>query len=182
MGEQETDAAVARARLRLLAAEFTTPRATRRAAAGRRTPTTAPREPINLDILDHLTKSTREIVDYTREVVPDADPPPATAEGIYGWMVKLTPHLDVDRQMVRDAIIHRQALEHAIAMGDKDVIRYEECPGCTCWSLFWRYGEDQAACVNRYCADQLGRPSLWTLQQIAEHYVDVKYAARKAAT
>ncbi|MGY0065148.1 hypothetical protein ACWY4P_53505 (plasmid) [Streptomyces sp. LZ34] len=181
MGEQDTDAAVARARLRLLAAEFTTPRTTRR-APGRRAPTPTPHELINLDILDHLTKSTREIVEYTREVVPDASPPPTVAGGIYGWMVKLTPHVDIKRQMTRDAIIHRQSLEHALVMGDKDVIRYEECPGCTCWSLFWRRDEDQAACVNRYCAERLGRPSLWTLQQIAEHYVAEKYAARKHAT
>ena len=181
MGESDTDAAVARARLRLLAAEFTTPRTTRRAPA-RRAPATAPSEPINLDILDHMMKAAREIIDYTREVVPDASPPPAAAEGIYRWMVKLTPHLDAERQMVRDAIIHRQALEHALAMNDEDVIRYEECPGCTCWSLFWRADDEQAACVNRYCAAQLGRPSVWTLQQIAEHYVDVKYAARKHAT
>lgn len=181
MGEQDTDAAVARARLRLLAAEFTTPATTRR-ISGRRTPTPTPQEPVNLDILDHLMKSTREVVDYTREVVPEASPPPAIDEGIYGWMVRLTPHVDLEKQMARDAIIHRQSLEHAIAMGDKNVIRYEECPNCSCWSLFWRYEEDQAACVNRYCTDRLGRPNLWTLGQIAEHHVAAKYAARRTAT
>lgn len=181
MGEAETDAAVARARLRLLTAEFTTPTSSRR-THGRRAPTPAPREPVNLEILDHVTKSAREIVDYTRQAVPEASPPPATAEDIYNWMVRLTPHLDVERQMARDAIIHRQSLEHALAMGDKDVIRRETCPSCCCWSLFWRRGEEQAACVNRHCTDQLGRPSLWTLKQIAEHRVAAKYAARKTAT
>ncbi|NUP35753.1 MAG: hypothetical protein HOY76_01700 [Streptomyces sp.] len=137
---------------------------------------------MDLGVLDHVIKSVREVTTHTRAAAPNAEPPPAAAADIYQWMIEATPHLDVERKMIRDAMIYRQGLEHALEMNDEDVVGLEPCPSCACWGLFWQSDHQKAMCANRRCNDRLGQPSMWTLQQLARHHVARKYADRKTAT
>lgn len=181
MGEQDQDADTARARLRLLAAEFTTPI---RNQSGPRRPTPAAQAsaPIDLGVLDQVMKAQREITDHIYTAVPDVSPPPAEAAEIYGWAYKATAHLDVAHRMARDALVYRQSLKHALLMGDDSVIHWEPCPNCACWGLFWQPEHRKALCANRRCTDRLGRPNMWTLRELAQSHVAAKYAARRTAT
>ena len=181
MGEQDQDASTARARLRLLAAEFTTP-ARNQSGPRRPTPAAQALAPIDLGVLDQVTKAQREITDHTRAAVPDASPPPAVTADIYGWAYKTTSHLDVAHRMARDAMIYRQSLEHALLMGDSMAVRKEPCPDCSCWSLFWQPVTGKVTCVNRRCTERLGHPATWTLRELAQRHVAAKYAARRSAT
>ncbi len=181
MGE-DISAAAAR-RMRLLTDDLARPR-TRSRDANRghvrsTTPTHAP-SPIHVGILDHIRRSVDEVVTHTRASNPEASPAPAGhPEQIYAWAKQETAHLDAERQLVRDALIYRQSLEHALEDGDEDVIRPIPCPECGCWSLFWRARQHRAACLYQPCATD-GVPRLWTLAQLAQKQVEKK--ARRAAT
>lgn len=179
MGNGADDTTVtAERRMRLIRNEFTT--RARSTDPGPRTRAPHSPSPIDLDILDHVTRSVAEIVTHTRAVAPDAGPAPADAAKVYAWMRDHTAHLDETRQRVRDTLVFRQSLEHAVRMGDEKAIRRERCPGCECWGLFWRAAAKRAVCVNRYCVDDMGRPSVWTLAQLAQHHM--AQIPRRAAT
>ncbi|MFB9558597.1 hypothetical protein [Streptomyces roseoviridis] len=174
-GDDSTPAA----RLRLLQAEFLQPG---RSHAERITGSTTPAAPIRLAVYDHIRASVEEAAEHTRTAAPGARPRPAGLDELYGWMVKETAHLDAERQRARDGLIYRQGLEHAILMGDHTIVRRHACPACSTWSLFWRPERKAAVCVNRYCADDDGTSSTWTLAQIAEHHIARKTPSARRAT
>jgi hypothetical protein len=183
----------AAARLRLLQDEFLTPGSARRDI--RVTSSTEPAAPLRLAIYDHIKATVDEIADMTRHVraTAPATPRPAAAHLVYDWMVRETAHLDEHVQRARDALIYRQSLEHAILIGETGVIRRHPCPACDTWGLTWdrdRAGADQGdgatgprgvvVCLNRYCADDDGAASTWTLAQLADDHVArrIRTAAR----
>ncbi|GAA2770609.1 hypothetical protein XF35_39120 [Streptomyces platensis subsp. clarensis] len=168
------------ARLRLLQAEFLQPGPGERAE--RVTTSTTPAAPIRLSVYEHIRASVEEAAEHTRAAAPDAAPRPRGLDELYGWMVAETAHLDAERQQARDALIYRQGLEHAILMGEESVIRRHACPGCATWSLFWRPERRAAVCVNRYCADDDGVSTYWTLAQIAKEYIARQAVSARRAT
>ncbi|CAM5493301.1 MULTISPECIES: hypothetical protein [Streptomyces] len=176
MGDDETG--TAKARLRLLRQEFTTPRA-HRDPGPRTAPTSRP--PADLGIIDHMAAAVREVIDHTRAVAPTAGPAPTDA-AVYDWMQEHTAHLGAEQQTARDAMVIRHSFEHALAAGDADIIRWETCPRCACWGLFWQTPTTRAACANSKCVDAKGRPSVWTLAQLAEHRAAAQTARSRTAT
>ncbi|MFE6126686.1 hypothetical protein ACFQ6Q_00215 [Streptomyces sp. NPDC056437] len=172
------DAETAARRLRLLQAEFLEPT---RGEPGLRTGTrTSPPAPLHLGILDHMKASVEEVIAHTRQQAPNASPIPAEAGDVYDWCVQQTPHLDGERQAIRDALIFRQSLEHAIAMGDIKAVRKLPCPGCGCYGLLWRAGA--ALCPYDRCTDSRGMANRWSLAQLAHHHVAFKKMLKTHAT
>lgn len=180
MGMDET--ATARARLRLLKTEYAAPGLRQPGPRTRSAPQPRPSTPADLSFVDYVAKAAREIVTHTQAVAPDAGPPPADDAAKYEWMRRETSHLAVEQQMVRDAMLIRHSLEHALEAGDEDVVRWEPCPRCDCWGLFWRDDQQRVFCANSTCADRRGWPSVWTLSQLAEDLVVARNARSVAAT
>ncbi|MEU6979670.1 hypothetical protein [Streptomyces sp. NPDC046371] len=175
-GDDSTPAA----RLRLLQAEFLQPG---REVHGERVTTSAtPSAPIRLSVYEHIRATVEEATEHTRAAAPEAAPRPRGLDELYGWMRSETEHLDAARQQARDALIYRQGLEHALLMDEVSVIRQHVCPGCSTWSLFWRPERKAAVCVNRYCADDDGMSSYWTLAQIARDHIARQIPAARRAT
>jgi len=176
------ETATARARLRLLKQEYATPGLRQPGPRTRSAPHPPPSAPADLAIIDHVRQAAREIVTYTQSVAPDAGPAPADDADKYEWCRRETASLAPQQRMVRDAMLIRHGLEHALEAGDEAVIRQEACPRCRCWGLFWRAVQQVAFCANATCTDRRGRPSLWTLRQIAEARVVARNARSVAAT
>lgn len=153
------------------------PRAERTARA------TEPAAALRLDTYDHLQRTVNEAAALAKSLCDGAEPyepRPAKVEDTYQWLTAETSHLDQRRQMARDAVIYRQGLEHAILMGDTKAIRRHACPGCDTWGLTWDRHHKTVACLNRYCADDDGRRTTWSLAQIAEDHIrrQIRPAAR----
>lgn len=170
----------ATSRLRLLYENYREhPRTT---PTGPRARSTVPGTPLNLATVDHIAASVKEVADYTREVAPDADPLPEAVLDVYRWCVENTAHAPDIVQQRRDAIVYRQQLEHAIAMGDVDVIRPHRCPGCDTYSLFWQAARARALCTNRRCTARDGSSRTWTLAKLAYEHVTAQKSVRVRAT
>jgi hypothetical protein len=150
-------------------------------SAPRSTPA-APAAPAPLHVVDHIHDSVQEVIDDTLAANPDAGPLPERVEGIYLWSMANTRTAEPAQQQRRDTIIYRQALEHAIAMGDTEVIRPHRCPACRTFGLFWRGEFRRAVCTNRRCLDDEGLTSKWTLAQLAFEHVAARNSMRVHAT
>jgi hypothetical protein len=143
----------------------------------------APEALVDLDVVDHIQASLREVVDDTLAANPDAGPLPARVEGAYRWYVENTAHAPEAVRQRRDTVIYRQGLEHAIAMGNVKVIRPHRCPQCRTLGLMWPRGAEAAVCTNRNCVDADGMSSTWTLARLAyEHVAGQKNHGRVSAT
>lgn len=182
-GTGETDAAAAAARLRLIETEFITPRRHPGDAAARGTrPTHAP-APVDLGTLDYMRTAVDEVIAHTRTVAPHAGPAPADAPAVYGWMREHNAHAEHDEQRrAGEAIVYRQGLEHALAVGDETVVRRLPCPACGCWGLFWRPAARRAACVNRKCTDPTGGANTFSLAHLAQQHIAARNTAARRAT
>lgn len=171
--DDTTPAQRAAASLRLLHAGLTALPARPSDPSGHtRSPHGAP--PIHPGILDYLVSSEDEVVRHARTAVP-ADqvqrPIPREHADVYTWLAEHTPYLDPEARRVGDAIVYRQALEHALRARDVTVIRKERCPSCRCLGLIWRPSEQRAVCSNG--RDLLhGRPRRYTLAELAEKAVE----------
>ncbi|MFF6903473.1 hypothetical protein [Streptomyces hydrogenans] len=155
------------------------PRAERTARA------TEPAAAIRLDVYDHMMQTVQEVTDLAQELRADDAPcvPPAhQRRDVYEWLVEKTDHLSPARQQARDALIYRQGLEHALVMGEANVIRRHPCPACTTWGLMWDRSAEEARCTNLRCADDEGQAATWTLAQIAEHHVARRNSCAARAT
>jgi hypothetical protein len=177
MGE-DTDTPAAR--LRLLQEEFVTPRRGGRAA--RSAPTATAISPAALDVIDLMDASVDEVISHTRAVAPDAGPIPARRHDIYDWARAATPRLDPDRHHAREAMIYRQSLEHAIAMGDTKVVRTHPCRACGCVGLFWDRVTRKAVCVNQRCTSPKGLTNTWSLSDLAEDHIRRQETRKLRAT
>ncbi|MGS2592084.1 hypothetical protein [Streptomyces hebeiensis] len=169
----------AASRLRTLAEHYIEP--VRTGPAGRGVSSPEGRAPLNLGIINHMAACRAEVLEHAERDAPDAEPAPTLPDGIYAWWRNNTRHLDAEKRQARETVIYRQALEHAIAMGDYKVIRRHPCPACGCWGLFWRATARRAACSNLDCLDADGMTSTWGLSRLAhEHITRQKNAAERA--
>jgi len=148
--------------------------------ADRGTRATEPGAAMRLDVYDHMAAAVDETVALAVSLCDDQEPyekpPTRQVEHVYQWLVDETPHLDEERQQVRDALIYRHGLEHAILIGESDIIRRHPCPACVTWGLVWDQHAEQVVCWNRHCAavDDDGRPATWTLAQLAKDHIERK--------
>jgi hypothetical protein len=126
---------------------------------------------VDLDVVDHIQASLREVVDDTLAANPDAGPLPPRVEGAYRWYVENTANAPEAVQQRRDTVIYRQSLEHAIALGNTKVVRPHRCPQCRTLGLMWPRGGERAVCTNRRCLDADGMSSTWDLAQLAYAYI-----------
>ena len=162
-------------RLRLLELEFLVPGDNGPGDGRSATRTTSPAL-VNLGILDHMNRAVAEVVEHVQAENPQARPYSGGAAGIYTWMHE--NDTAPERQDVREALIYRQGLEHAIAAGNTKVIRPHRCPACRTYGLFWREQAGHAACVNRHCVDEHGLSRTWSLERLAQqHIADQKLRA-----
>lgn len=170
-------------RLRLLQTEFTQPGQNREPGA-RAAPTATSSAPLNLSIIDHIRAAVAEVVAQARTDQPEtrpAVPVPADPAAVYGWWQSI-PVEDEDRQAVRDQVIYRQGLEHAILMGDDSVVCRHPCPECGCWGLFWDSARRRAVCTNLDCVDDKGLTHAWTLKRLAFERIAAEKMLKKRAT
>ena len=176
-GGSDTSASTAGSRLRALQQELAQPIARRGdGQPGRATAVHGP-APLDLGLMDYLDRHVAEAATVTRQLAPDAGQAPRTAE-VYAWMEEQTAHLDAERALVRDAMVYRHNLALAIAAGDDAVVRREPCPGCGCWGTTWNAATRRAMCPVRSCTDKRGRPSTWSLAQLAEEAVRTRALSR----
>ncbi|MFJ3283351.1 hypothetical protein [Streptomyces halstedii] len=169
-------------RLRLLQAEFTQHQRRGPEPTGRTATRAEAPAPIDLGTLDYMAAAAAEMVRHTRAAAPGVDPYTGPLLGLYDWSREHTAHLTPERQQAREALIYRQGLEHAIAMGDTTVVRKHPCPACGCWGLQWGEGERKAVCTQHYCQDAGGLTHRWTLERLAREHVAAKSALTSRAT
>jgi hypothetical protein len=131
----------------------------------------APEALVDLDVVDHIQASLREVVDGTLAANPEADPLPERVQDVYRWVVENTATAPEAVQQRRDTVIYRQSLEHAIALGNVKVVRPHRCPQCRTLGLMWPRGGERAVCTNRRCLDADGMSSTWDLAQLAYAYI-----------
>jgi hypothetical protein len=122
-----------------------------------------------LAIVDHITDSVREVVDYTRSVNTLTTPLPEDVAGVYAWCVANTRHAPETHQFRRDVIVYRQRLEHALRAGDDSVIPPHRCPRCRTFGLMLRFGK--VVCTNRRCLTSDGMTRTWSLGRLAYEHV-----------
>lgn len=142
---------------------------------GRNRPT-APASPIHAGILDHMLATRDEIVEQARAVIPPEQirrPAPRRHDAFYEWLGEHTPYLDEKARLVTEAMMYRQGLQLRMKTRDAAAIRWERCPSCRCFSLWWRRPFNAAVCFNTNDLDDSGRPRRYTLQQIAENAVEI---------
>lgn len=130
------------------------------------------RAPVDLALIDYVTGVVAEAAAFVHATTPPDQPLPAGPgpDRLYDWIDAHTGHLDTARAAARDALVYRQALEHALRAGDETVIRREACPACGCLGLFWSPERQRARCAYAPCRTK-GRPSTWTLAQLATAHV-----------
>lgn len=148
----------------------------------RRSPSTTPSAPLDLGIVDHMTRTVADIADHTMHVNPQAGPLPARVEDIYDWYIANTGDADEAERRYRDALIELHRLEHAVRLGEVDEVCKHPCPRCGCWGVMWPPGGSRAECTNRRCRTPDGMSSTWTLEQLAAQKVQRTEIWRRNAT
>lgn len=147
----------------------------------RRSTPTAPSTPLDLGLLDYYTEHVDEVVTHTRDVAGPV-PRPRDDEDLYDWYVEHTGNAPADQQALRDLVIERHALEHAIKLGDTDEVCKHPCPRCGCWGLMWDPAGNRALCSNRRCRTPDGLTSRWTPARLAAQRVQRSEIWRQNAT
>lgn len=137
--------------------------------------------PLNLGVIDHLRACVDEVVQHTRTADPQAGPAPEVAS-LYDWFREHTADSSEEQARVREAVIYRQGLEHAILQGETDIICTHPCPGCGTWGLQWSNARRRALCLNGDCRDRTGAGSTWSLGRIATHHIAEQEVRRRRAT
>lgn len=137
----------------------------------RRSPSTTPAAPLNVGLVDYLARTVDELVTLTRDIAPDAGPLPERLEGLYDWCIEHTGNADADQQAHRDFLFEKQRLEHAVRLGEHNVVCEEPCPGCGRWGLMWDDEGSRARCTHGRCHTPEGLTSTWTLSRLATQKV-----------
>ena len=182
MGHSTTQAATSASRaLRLLSHPDMRHQPTTEAQPRRATPTT-PGTPLNLGLVDYLTRTTSEVADHARKIDPAAGPLPDDLGDLYPWWIEHTADADSAEQAFRDTVIERHRLEHAIRLGQTEEVCKNPCPGCGCWGLEWDGGGNRALCLNRRCRTPDGYASTWTLARLATQKIQRTEIWRRNAT
>lgn len=144
---------------------------------------THPGLPVNVRVLERIDQTVAEVVAYTREVNPQADPPPADVCDVYRWCVENTAHAPEVEQQRREVLEYRHALEHAVAAGETDVIRPHRCPECRTFGLMWDSHRRVIRCTNRECVDDNGLGTVVDFARLAqEHIAGKRKFQRMSAT
>lgn len=162
---QDTAGAAARAFRLLNSPELLHP--ARAAPDARRPTSTTPAAPLDLGLLDYLDAHVDEVITHTRAAAEDPAPLPPQRADIYDWCEQVIPTAEADQQLLLRTMLERHRLEHAIRLGDFDVVCKEPCPKCGCWGLMWEPAAQRALCSNRRCRTPDGLSSRWTLARLA---------------
>ncbi|MFD9443459.1 hypothetical protein [Streptomyces sp. NPDC060001] len=180
MGRTDDDTAEASAGLHLLDTHYREHPQT--GPTGRRATNATPGTPLNIGIVDHITRCVAEVVDHARTEAPKPTGPlPDRVADIYDWYLQHTADAGPEARLRRDIIIKRQQMEHAIALGDHKVVRTHWCPGCRTLGLKWNSHARRAMCLNGRCLDRHGAGRSWTLARLATQYIlDQEIRARRA--
>ena len=149
---------------------------------GRRSTTATPQTPLNLGIVDHINRAIREVTDHAHHVNPGAGAGPDQVDDLYLWYVDATGNADAEQGRFRETLLLRHRLEHAIALGEYDVVRPFPCPNCGCWGLMWDNGGSRARCTNLDCRTPDGTSSTWTLNRLAVQQTQRTEIWRRNAT
>ena len=147
---------------------------------GRRTGSSTPAAPLNLDIVDYIAEHVAEVADHARVVAPSAGPLPPELADLYTWYVEQTGDADETQRLFRDTLLEKHRLEHLMRIGEYDEVCKEPCPRCGCWGLMWDAG--RARCTNRRCRTPDGLSSSWTLGRLAGQKVQRTEIWRRTAT
>jgi hypothetical protein len=131
--------------------------------------------PINVRVLEHIGRTVAEVVQYTREANPQAEPLPDDEADIYRWCVENTATAPDAVQQQREVLEYKHRLEHAVAAGDTDVIPPHRCPECRTWGLMWDKPRQRIVCTNSRCLDKDGLSTTVSFRRLAHEHV----AARK---
>jgi hypothetical protein len=182
VGDKETAAA----RLRLLREKVTAPAGARRPEPARRTPPSQSGAPIDLRVLDYMANCRSEMVAQAQAITPNAGKAPTEEAAVVDWLYQQTARAAPHQRLARDAMVLRQSWEHALALGDTRPVhaatRWETCPACGCFSLFWQPVRRIVACTNGQCEDEAGLPTVWQLNQIAELCITRRNSMSMTAT
>ncbi len=139
-----------------------------------------PGAPLQLDTLDHIQASVREIAGHTYALNPAAGPVPAESAAVYDWAREHTEHADdIDRQRLA-VVEYRQYLEHCIRAGEYKVIRRHPCPKCGTWGLMWQTERRRALCTMTECVDRDGVSTTVSLPRLAHAHVMSRENLRRA--
>lgn len=177
---QDTAGQAGRALRLLNSPELRHPRAA--GPSQRRATSTTPAAPLNLGIVDYLTKQIGEVVDLTRQVNTAAGPAPENLEALYDWCVEQTGDADEAQRAYRELVFERQRLEHWVRLGGSGPVPGCPCPRCGCWGVMWEPGGTRARCTNRRCRTPDGMGSTWTLARLAAQKVQQTEIWRRNAT
>lgn len=148
----------------------------------RRGQPSVPGAPLNLGLLDYLTRTVDEVTAHTAEIAPEAGPRPAQMGELYDWYVDATGDAEPAEQAYRDIVIERHRLEHAIWLGEVDAVCKHPCPGCGRWGLMWDDEGRRAMCSYRRCRTPDGMTSTWSLARLAAQKVQRTEIWRRNAT
>ncbi|MEU5741991.1 hypothetical protein ABZ784_28865 [Streptomyces tendae] len=140
---------------------------------------THPGLPINVRVLEHIDRTVAEVVQYTRENNPAAEPVPENIQDVYRWCVENTVHAPEAEQQRRETLEYKHQLEHAVAAGDVAVIRPHRCPECRTFGLMWDSLKQRIACTNRKCVDQDGLSTTVEFARLAHLYVTARKNIRQ---
>lgn len=150
--------------------------------AERHAPTVAATAPLNIAVIDHLRACVDEVEGHTHTVDPRSGPAPADVTAVYDWFRQHTAHAGDEQARVRETVIYRQGLEHAILQGDADIVCTHPCPRCQTWGLQWVHAARRARCLNEECVDKSGAGSMWSLGRIATAHIASRESRRRRAT
>lgn len=148
----------------------------------RPTRASTPNTPVNLALLDYLQAHKHEVIDHARAVAPDCEPLPLDDNQIYDWYLRNTiGAVGADRRH-RKYLLARHALEHAIRLGETNVVRKHPCPECGGWGLFWDDLGKRARCSDVDCRTPDGMAFSFTLARLAAQEAQETEMWRRSAT
>ncbi|MFC9891495.1 hypothetical protein [Streptomyces pilosus] len=142
---------------------------------------THPGLPVNVRVLERIDQTVAEVVAYTREVNPQAEPFSDDSVNVYRWCVENTVHAPEAQQLRREVLEYRHSLEHAVAAGETDVIRPHRCPECRTFGLMWDGHTRQIRCTNRECVDDNGLGTVVDFARLAQEHVAGKRKLRQVS-
>lgn len=138
--------------------------------------------PLNIGLVDYLTRTVGEVTAHVRDIAPDAGPRPEDMGQLYHWYVDQTQDAEPAEQDYRDFLMERQYLESCIIAGHFNVVRGHPCPACGCLGVFWDSEGNRALCSNRRCRTPDGLTRSWTLARLAAQKVQQTENWRMSAT
>lgn len=153
-----------------------------RGPSERRNHSATPGAPLNLDLVDYLTRTVDEVVAHTQTVTARPSRLPERIEAVYDWCLENTADADDVQRRYRDTMLETHRLEHAVRLGETDEVCKHPCPGCGCWGLMWDHAGNRALCSNRRCRTPDGMSSAWTLARLAAQKIRRTEIWRRNAT